>query len=115
MEQLNAVTLRGIIGSVRVTDIQDRKVAHFTVATNYAFKTKDGMVEIEIQWHNVSAWEGNKIADLTALQKGQSVEVQGRIRNQRYTASDGTERYCTEILAREVKILEGHLAMESGL
>ena len=27
MEQLNSVTLRGIIGSVRVQDIQDRKVA----------------------------------------------------------------------------------------
>ena len=47
MEQLNSVTLRGIIGSVRVQDIQDRKVANFTVATNFAFKGRDGEAIIE--------------------------------------------------------------------
>lgn len=115
MEQLNSVTLRGVIGSVRVHDIQDRKVAHFTVATNFAYKGAGGEAVIETTWHNVTAWSGGKNADLADLQKGQAVEVQGRIRNQRYTATDGTERYTTEILAREVTVLDGHLQMESGL
>ena len=47
MEQLNSVTLRGIIGSVRVQDIQDRKVANFSVATNFAFKNSNGEAVIE--------------------------------------------------------------------
>ena len=115
MEQLNSVTLRGIIGSVRVQDIQDRKVANFTVATNFAFKGRDGEAVIETTWHNVTAWSGGKTADLTKLQKGQSVEVHGRIRNQRYTSSDGVERSSVDILAREVSIIDEHLGMESGL
>lgn len=55
MEQLNSVTLRGIIGSVRVQDIQDRKVANFTVATNFAFKGRDGEAIIDnlAQRHSV--------------------------------------------------------------
>lgn len=115
MEQLNSVTLRGIVGSVRVQNIQDRKVANFTVATNYAFKGRDGEAVIETTWHNVTAWSGAKTADLAKLEKGQCVEVQGRLRNQRYTSSDGSERSSVDILAWEVKVIDGRLAMESGL
>ena len=115
MEQLNSVTLKGIIGSVRVQDIADRKVANFTVATNYAFKGRDGEAIIETTWHNVTAWSGGKTADLASLPTGQNVEVQGRLRNQRYTASDGTERTSVAILGREVRVIDDRLTMESGL
>ena len=115
MEQLNSVTLRGIVGSVRVQDVQDRKVANFTVATNLAFKCRDGEAIIETTWHNVTAWSGGKTADLALLQKGQCVEVYGRIRNQRYTGADGMERSSIDILAREVRIIDDRLTMESGL
>jgi len=47
MEQLNSVNLRGIIGTVRVQDIQDRKVANFSLATNLAYKGRDGEAIIE--------------------------------------------------------------------
>ena len=114
MEFLNRVNLAGIIGQVRVSELGNTKYARVSLATNSAFK-KDGSLVIETTWHNVTAWSGGKNADLADLQKGQAVEVQGRIRNQRYTATDGTERYATEILAREVTVLDGHLQMESGL
>ena len=35
MEHLNSVTLRGYVGNVRIMDVQDRKVANFSVATNF--------------------------------------------------------------------------------
>ena len=47
MEHLNSVTLRGYVGNVRIMDVQDRKVANFTVATNFAFKGRDGEAIIE--------------------------------------------------------------------
>lgn len=114
MEQLNSVTLRGIIGNVRVQDIQNSKVANFTVATNYVYKSRSGEVVIETTWSNVTAWSGGKGIDLGQLSKGMAVEVEGRLRNQRYTGSDGVERSVTEILAREVRLVEDRPAAENG-
>ena len=47
MEHLNSVTLRGYVGNVRIMDVQDRKGANFSVATNYAFKNSNGEAVIE--------------------------------------------------------------------
>ena len=77
------------------------------VATNLAYKGAEGEAVIETIWHNVAAWSEGKNAGLADLQKGQAVEVQGRIRNQRYIATDGTERFTTEILARGAIVHEG--------
>ena len=115
MEQLNKIELRGNVGNIRIQAVGDNEVAHFSLATNYAYKGKDGIPVIETTWHNVTAWSGGKTADLANLQKGQCVEVQGRLRNQRYTSSDGTERSSVDILAREVKVIDDRLTMESGL
>lgn len=112
MEQLNKVILRGIIGSVRIINVEDRKGARMTVATNLAYRGQDGCCIIETTWHNVKAWEGQGIHDLDILCKGDRVEVTGRIKNQRYTTSDGEYRYSTEILAHTVNLLTDPLTME---
>ena len=114
MEHLNSVTLRGFVGNVRIMDVQDRKVANFSVATNYAFKNSNGEAVIETTWHNVTAWSGCKSADITAIRKGIAVEVEGRIRANRYTGSDGESRVIYEVLARDVKILDTQPACENG-
>ena len=49
MEHLNSVTLRGYVGNVRIMDVQDRKVANFSVATNFAFKNSNGEAVIEMR------------------------------------------------------------------
>lgn len=112
MEQLNKVILRGIVGSVRIINVGDRKGARMTVATNLAYRGQDGCCIIETTWHNVMAWEGKDIHDLDILCKGDRVEVTGRIKNQRYTTSDGEYRYSTEILAHTVNLLTDPLTME---
>lgn len=105
MEQLNRIELRGIVGSVYVKDFGNAKVANFSVATNYCFKSKDGTPVIETTWHRVVAWEGENIQDLDKLMKGSSVHVLGRLRNQRYTAADGSEKSVVEIIANKVEQL----------
>ena len=47
MEHLNSVTLRGYVGNVRIMDVQDRKVANFSVVTHFAFKNSNGDTVIE--------------------------------------------------------------------
>ena len=105
MEQLNRIELRGRVGSVRVQEVSGRKVAHVTVATDFAYKDRSGNAVIETTWHNVTAWEGRDICPLGEIVRGQSLAVTGRIRNQKYTGADGTERYGTEVIASSMSPL----------
>ena len=106
MEQLNKIEIQGIVGNVRIQDVADTKVANFSVATNYAYKSKDGGIIIETTWHNVVAWEGEQIQNLDQLKKGLLVHICGRLRNRKYLASDGTERTVCDILAGSLKIIK---------
>lgn len=106
MEQLNKVELRGVIGSVRIQNIGDTQMARFSVATNYCYKNNSGEAVIETTWHQVTAFKNDKMPDFSSLTKGTNVEVKGRIRNNRFTDSNGEERTLTEIIASEVKVLK---------
>ncbi|MCR5244409.1 MAG: single-stranded DNA-binding protein [Bacteroidales bacterium] len=106
MEQINKIELRGLVGAVRIQEVGERKVAHFTVATSLAYTNKDGMAVIETQWHNVNAWEGRYITCLDQLKKGDKVGPIGRLRYSRFTGEDGQEHNSTEILAYRLVILQ---------
>lgn len=102
MEQLNRIELRGKVGNVRLSTVGDSKVLNFSLATNMAYKGKDGQGVIETTWHNVVAWSGKNMPDFENIQKGTSLYVQGRIRNTSYTGQDGVERQSYEVLARKI-------------
>lgn len=106
MEQLNRIEIRGIIGTVRVQNVGNTKVANISVATDYGYTTKDGSAVIETTWHYVTAWEGRDIQNLDQLKKGSFIHVLGRLRNRKYTAADGTERIAYDIVASKVEVME---------
>ena len=115
MEFVNRVHLTGIIGQVRVSKIGGTQYARVSLATNYAFK-KDDCPVVETTWHNLTIFQSDKTCDLSLLEKGKALKVVGRIRNQRYTSSDGSEHYLIEIIVSECSLIEGHLVLEtSGL
>ena len=47
--------------------------------------------------------------DFSTLVRGAGVEVKGRLRNNRFTDSNGVERTVTEILASQVSVIGGTL------
>ncbi len=105
MEFLNRIDLQGIVGSVKITPVGDTRVARFSVCTETTYRGTEGII-IDCTWFNVSAWESEKITCLDKLEKGKAVKVSGRVRVQRYTDSEGCDRQCWEIMAREVEILK---------
>lgn len=105
MEQLNRIEIRGIIGSVRVQNVGNAKVANISIATDYCYTSRDGGAVIETTWHYVTAWEGKDIAALDQLKKGSFVHVIGRLRNRKYTTPDGTERIAYDIVASKVEVV----------
>ena len=106
MEQLNRVELRGVVGNVKLHTFSDNRMARMTLATDYVFKDKEGNPVIDTSWHNVVAWEGKNIADLSTVEKGSKVHVVGRLRYQKYTGSDGVERISSEVVANMLEVLE---------
>ena len=108
MEQLNKVKLIGVIGNIKIQTVDGNRFASLSMATNYAYKDRNGCPVIETTWHNVKAWEGRRIS-LDGLEKGAYAKITGRIRNQKYTDSSGVERYQTEILANSLEKIENEI------
>ena len=104
MEQLNRVELQGIVGSIRIQSFDENKMARIGLATNYAYKDREGAAVIDTSWHNVIAWEGRNIQGLDKIGKG--TNVFGRIRYQNYTGVDGVDRTGTDILANQIQIID---------
>ena len=91
---------------MKLQNYNDTPVAHFTLATNMAYKDKDGGPVIETSWHNVTAWAGREIQNLESIEKGSRLYVAGRLRYQKVTGSDGVDRTYTEILARKLTFID---------
>jgi len=105
MEQLNRVELRGNVGNIKLQTTKEKKMIIFSLATNKAYNGKDGSAVIETTWHNVVAFEGKEIHDLDKISKGSRVYVCGRLRNQKFTGSDGVERSSYDVLANRLVLI----------
>lgn len=98
MEYINKIELQGKVGVVRTRVVNDTPVQCFSLATEYIFQLEDGTSCCEVTWHNVVAW------DKTEVVKGDFVRVLGRMKQCRYTGTDGTDRIHYEVVATEVNV-----------
>jgi len=81
--------------------------ARFSVATSERWTDKSGQKQERTTWHNVVVWDKTAEACGQYLDKGSKVYVRGRIDNRSYEDKDGNKKYISEIVAREVKFLDG--------
>ena len=105
MDHINKIELQGRIGTVRTNIFGDSMVANFSLVTEYLYKTRDGAAN-ETTWHQITAWEGKDMPDLSILCKGMQVNVTGRLRTFRYTNTEGVEKQLYEVVASKVRIIE---------
>ena len=113
MEQLNRIEIRGNVGNVNILKVGNGRVAHFSVATNFAYKGRNGEPVIETTWHYVTAWEGNKgIPSLDIIEKGFPIYVTGRLKMQKYTGQDGIDKTSYEVIAYSIEKVESNLSAQ---
>lgn len=106
MKSLNQVIFKGTLGrDARITNVNNRRVANFSVATEYNTKLKDGNYVNETTWLNVSAWDGFGICNLDSLVKGAKVSGTGRLRSRKYLDSQNNEHEIWEVLADSLDII----------
>lgn len=107
MTFLNRVELRGHVGqNPKITTVGESQVARFSIATHETYKDRSGILREETTWHNISAWSGKTIDDLSLLKKGSFVSIVGKMRNVKYTSSTGEDRQFFEVLATRLNILQ---------
>ncbi|MBO4537227.1 MAG: single-stranded DNA-binding protein [Bacteroidales bacterium] len=96
----------------RITSVGESQVARFSLATNEAFRGKNGDLREETTWHNITAWAGRNIMDFKDIRKGSFVSLVGRLRNSKFMGNDGTERYLVEVVAGK---LEPYVPVEKAV
>lgn len=73
-------------------------VCSFGIATNRSWKTAEGTIKEETQYHRIIAWQ--KLAELCGklLSKGRKVYLEGRLVYRTFTGRDGVQRTVSEIV-----------------
>jgi len=104
---INKVILIGNLGAdpeLRFTQ-NGTPVASFNMATTEKRKGQDGQVQEQTEWHRIIAWQ--KLAEICGeyLSKGSKVYIEGRLQTRKWKDQSGNDRYTTEIVAREMKML----------
>jgi len=106
---INKVILVGRLGKdpeVRSTP-GGTSVAKFTIATDERFTDKNGEKQERTEWHNITAW--GKLGEICGqyLRKGKLVYIEGSIRTDSWDDKEsGQKKYRTEIVARDMKMLD---------
>lgn len=112
---LNKVMLIGRLGAdpeIRYTP-DGTPVVNFSLATDSPVKRNDQW-ETETEWHRVVAWR--RLAEICNeyLSKGRLVYVEGKLRTRSWEDRDGNKRWTTEIIARDIQILDTKGAVEGA-
>lgn len=107
MASINKVILIGNLGrdpETRYTT-DGAAVANVTLATTDVWKDKAGEKQERTEWHRVVFF--GRLAEIASeyLKKGSPVYVEGRLQTRKWTDKEGQERYTTEIVASEMKML----------
>ena len=106
MEQINKAELLGNVGLVFPAKNSEQHFIRFTLATNLPYYADDGSSITETTWHTISARDASGMPDFNKILKGVCLHVWGRIRNSKYTANDGTDKYSSDIVANRIEIVE---------
>jgi single-strand DNA-binding protein len=107
MASVNKVILIGNLG--KDPDIRympnGEAVANITLATSETWKDKTGAKQEKTEWHRVTFYR--KLAEIVGeyLKKGNSVYVEGRLETRKWTDKTGADRYTTEVIANEMRML----------
>ena len=117
MASVNKVIIVGNLGrdpEVRYTP-DGASIANVTIATTDTWKDKaTGEKKEATEWHRVVFF--GKLAEIVGqyLKKGRQVYVEGALRTRKWQDKEGQERYTTEIVANEMKMLGSREGMSDA-
>src|SRR5512141_413669 len=80
-------------------------VTNVSLATSENYKDKNGEKQERTEWHNLVFYR--RLAEIAGeyLKKGSQIYVEGRIQTRKWQDKEGKDRYTTEIIVNEMKML----------
>jgi single-strand DNA-binding protein len=117
MASVNKVIIIGNLGrDPEVRSFPDGgTICNVTLATTRQWKDKtSGERQEETEWHRVVFRD--RLAEIAGeyLRKGRQIYVEGRLKTRKWTDKDGVEKFTTEIVAEEMKMLGNREGMGEG-
>ncbi len=109
VNSLNKVILVGRLGQkpeARFIPGTERKVVHFTLATNERFFNKNTNEAVNrTEWHRIVVW--GPLADFSEkyLTQGKQILLEGKLRTRPWQDKDGNKRSTTEVEAQSIVLL----------
>ena len=105
MAYINRTELQGRVGTIRTNIVRESMVANFSLVTEHLYRTRDGGAVNEVTWHQITAWEGKDMPDLSKITKGMQLNVTGRTRTFKYTNAEGQDRQLNEVVAYKIRVV----------
>lgn len=105
---LNKVMVIGTVGrdpEMRYTSA-GKAVTNFSVGTTRSWQSSDGQRNEHTEWFNVVAWGGLAEVCHQHLGQGRQIYIEGRMQTRRWEDDVGHERTTTELIAREMIMLD---------
>lgn len=105
---LNMVMLIGNLGAdpeLKMTPA-GKAVMRLRIATSRSWLDEQRVKQEATEWHTVNVWGKRAEALAKFLSKGTRISIVGELRTRSWDGDDGTKRYSTEVVAREVVLCE---------
>jgi len=114
---INKVILIGNLGRDPETKYAQNgsAVTNFSVATSESWRDKgSGEQQERTEWHNIVCFA--RLAEIAGeyLRKGSKVYIEGSLRTNSWE-QDGQKKYKTEVMARELQMLDSRGGMGGGM
>ncbi len=116
MGYLNKVLLIGRLGQdpeKRITPA-GHSVVNVSLATTEYFKDQSGNKQERTEWHRVVFW--NRQAEIVEqyCRKGSQIYVEGSLQTREWQDKDGNRRFNTDIVARNMQLLDSRPQTNQG-
>lgn len=108
MSSLNLCQFIGRIGKIETRYLSNGDaVTNCSIAVNETWKDQNGEKQERCEWVNITAYK--KLAEIMQSYciKGMQIYVSGKMQTRKYTDKNGIERYTTDIIATDMKMLGG--------
>jgi single-strand DNA-binding protein len=117
MASVNKVILVGNLGRDPETRYMPdgTAITNFSIATTETWKDKNsGEKQEKTEWHRIVTYR--RLAEIAGeyLKKGSQVYIEGRLQTRKWTDKDGVEKYTTEVIGDEMKMLGSRQGMGGG-
>lgn len=106
MASVNDCTFIGNIGKIDSRYLQNGDcVTNFSLACNEYWKDKNGERQEKVEWVSCVAYR--KVAEIMEkfCKKGMQIYINGRLETKKYTDKNGVEKYQSQIIVGDMKIL----------